>query len=157
MSAAKIVLLAIFLVGAVAALFLASRELSREAINPSVRAIRELGAIQMGIERFKLDAGRYPAEREGVGALVERPYALSSDRWRGPYLEFKEKDLRLDPWGRPYLYRLLKNGRGMGYSLGADGEPGGVGQARDVMGISEVSRKAESNRRRGGSSLDVLK
>ena len=41
----------------------------------------------------------------------------------------------LDPWGRPYIYRLAQNGGGFEYELlsyGRDGVPGGEGEDADV-------------------------
>jgi general secretion pathway protein G len=151
MAAWKVSLVVLFVAGGVIALLLARRELTRDAADPSVRALRELGAIQMGLERYRLDTGGYPTTKEGLGALVARPYTLDSEDWRGPYLESKERDLLRDPWGRPYLYRVLKNGRGMAYTLGADGKPGGSGEDRDIMSIAEVVREAEESGRKSGS------
>jgi general secretion pathway protein G len=156
MPGAKVSLMVLFLAGGVIALLLARRELARDAADPAVRAVRELGAIQMGLERFRIDTGRYPTAKEGVRALEERPYTLDSENWRGPYLESKEKDLLQDPWGRPYLYRALKNGRGMAYTLGADGKPGGTGADRDVMGIADSVREAEESGRKSGSPREAL-
>ena len=67
--------------------------------------------------------------RRVCGALQNRPFGL--DRWDGPYLK---KDIPLDPWGRPYVYRAPGEG-GRPYdlfSLGADGAPGGENNNRDV-------------------------
>lgn len=154
MAGSKVSLVVLFVAGGVIALLLARRELTRDAADPSVRAVRELGAIQMGLERYRLDTGGYPTTKDGLGALVARPHTLTSENWRGPYLESKEKDLLQDPWGRPYLYRVLKNGRGMAYTLGADGRPGGSAEDRDVMSIADVVLEAEESGRKSGSPTD---
>jgi len=92
--------------------------------------------IQMlgsALEMYRLDAGRYPSQAEGLRALVEKP--VSAARWNGPYL--RGAGLPSDPWERPYIYR--QPGRnGADYeitSLGADGQPGGSGEAADVSSI----------------------
>ena len=44
-----------------------------------------------------------------------------------------KKDVPLDPWGRAYLYESPgQHGEYDLYSYGADGAPGGEGDARDV-------------------------
>lgn len=93
--------------------------------------------IQMlvsALEMYRLDAGRYPAQTEGLRALVEKPAAAS--RWNGPYL--RGAGLPNDPWDRPYLYRQPgRNGADFEIvSLGADGQPGGSGEAADVSNIA---------------------
>ncbi len=157
MPSSKVILLLLFIGGGLAALLLARREFSRDSLDPSVRAQHQLGALQMSIERFALDAGRYPTEKEGVAALTARPYVITSQHWRGPYLESTAGDPLRDPWNRAFRYRILENGRGMAYTLGADDAPGGVGENRDVMGISEIMRKADAQEKRSGSAMGALK
>ena len=81
------------------------------------------------LDVFRLDLGRYPAGEEGLQALRVRPG--NAERWDGPYLR---KDVPLDPWGHPYVYRFP--GQHSDYdllSLGADGQEGGDGDAGDVV------------------------
>ncbi|MFQ5456880.1 MAG: type II secretion system protein GspG [Myxococcota bacterium] len=157
MPSSKIILLVLFIGGGLAALLLARRELARQALDPSVHAQHQLGAIQMSLERFLIDSGRYPTEAEGLAALTTRPATLPSRHWRGPYLEETGNgDPLRDPWNRPFRYRVLKNSRGMAYTLGADDAPGGEGENSDVMGIAETLRGAEAERSRSGSVIDSL-
>jgi general secretion pathway protein G len=58
--------------------------------------------IAQAIEVFHADAGRYPAEAEGLDALIDRPADVNLDRWHGPYLKH---GLPLDGWGHPFQYR----------------------------------------------------
>jgi len=103
-----------------------------EAKNVSARSqIEMLGA---GLDSYRLDNGRYPTTGQGLAALWSAP---SQDprptSWRGPYLR---KDVPLDPWGRPYVYKSPGEQNPGGYdliSLGADGQPGGDGEAADVL------------------------
>ena len=69
-------------------------------------------------ENFMIDAGRYPTQHEGLGALVANP---GIGKWEGPYL--KSKGVPVDPWGHPYQYRMPgTDGRDYDlYSLGPDG------------------------------------
>lgn len=81
------------------------------------------------LDLYRLETGRYPSEREGLLALVERP--VGDQMWDGPYL--KRKDALKDPWGRPYAYRFPgRFGPFDLFSLGADAREGGDGENKDV-------------------------
>jgi general secretion pathway protein G len=85
--------------------------------------------IAASLQLFRLDAGRYPTNAEGLSALIKAPAALPV--WNGPYLP--DASAITDPWGKPYLLRVPgQNGEVDVYSLGSDGTPGGSGEARDV-------------------------
>lgn len=88
--------------------------------------IEQLGTV---LDTFRLDVGRYPTTQEGLAALMAPPPGVT--RWNGPYLK---KPVPNDPWDRPYQYRSPGDGGRPYdlYSLGADGAPGGSGEARDV-------------------------
>jgi general secretion pathway protein G len=80
------------------------------------------------LDTFRLDVGRYPSSDEGLQALRQKPGGL--ERWDGPYLR---KDLPLDPWSKPYVYRYPgEHGPYDIVSYGADGTPGGDGDNRDI-------------------------
>lgn len=103
-----------------------------EAKNVSARSqIEMLGAA---LDAYRLDNGRYPGTDQGLGALWQAP--LQEPRpvtWRGPYLR---KEVPLDPWGHPYIYKSPGEQNPAGYDLvsyGADGQPGGEGEAADVL------------------------
>lgn len=96
------------------------------AANTQVKLLR--GAV----ENLRLDVGRYPTAQEGLGLLNRPPNdAALAARWRGPYLD---EAVPLDPWSRPYLYAVPgRDGQPFAvYSLGADGQPGGDGDAQDL-------------------------
>lgn len=81
------------------------------------------------LDLYRLETGRYPSEREGLVALVERP--PGDPTWDGPYL--KRKDSLIDPWGRPYAYRFPgRHGAFDLFSLGADNREGGGGEDKDL-------------------------
>jgi general secretion pathway protein G len=80
--------------------------------------IQNLGAA---LDLYRLDLGRFPAQDEGLRALVERPAGLA--RWQGPYM--KDAGALIDPWGRPYRYRIPGEHAAYDlYTLGADDSPG---------------------------------
>lgn len=85
------------------------------------------------LDAYRLDNGRYPSTEQGLVALWQAPIVEPrAANWRGPYLR---KQPPLDPWGAPYQYRAPGTQSGGGYdlvSLGADGKPGGDGEAADI-------------------------
>jgi general secretion pathway protein G len=88
----------------------------------------QVEAFHRALAAYRLDVGGFPSNEEGLRALVARPNGVP--RWNGPYLD---RTPPLDPWGRPYIYRMP--GAAGDYdllSLGRDGQPGGTGDAADV-------------------------
>ena len=93
------------------------------------QSVTRLGAI---LDMYRLDIGGFPTTEQGLIALVRPPAGVA--RWAGPYL--KGDDAPLDPWGRPFQYRSPSQRQGHDYdlySLGADGTPGGTGEAADIF------------------------
>ena len=89
----------------------------------------QISAISTALELYSLDNGGFPAQQVGLTALVTPP--SSSSAWRGPYL--KKAQGLVDPWGRPYLYRVPgRNAPYEIYTLGRDNAPGGAGEDQDV-------------------------
>ncbi|MFK5600326.1 type II secretion system major pseudopilin GspG [Methylobacterium sp. HMF5984] len=81
----------------------------------------QIESFSSALDLFFLDNGRYPNMSEGLQALVQRP--TSAENWSGPYL--KQASVPVDPWGRPYEYRVPgKAAPYMIISLGPDGQRG---------------------------------
>lgn len=88
----------------------------------------QIEAFGQALDQYRLDVGQYPNTEQGLLALRQVPQQVP--RWQGPYLK---RDVPLDPWGRPYQYRAPgQHGDYDLVSLGADGQPGGDGEAADV-------------------------
>jgi general secretion pathway protein G len=88
----------------------------------------QIDALEKALDQYRLDTGRYPANELGLKALVERP--PNEPKWAGPYLR---KDVPLDPWGKPYLYKIPGEKAEFDLvSYGKDGQPGGTGEAADI-------------------------
>jgi general secretion pathway protein G len=92
--------------------------------------IEILGAA---LDAYRLDNGLYPTTDQGLSALADQPVieprALN---WRGPYLR---KAVPIDPWGLAYTYKSPGEANPGGFDLlsyGADGKPGGEGEAADI-------------------------
>jgi general secretion pathway protein G len=89
----------------------------------------QMSNIATALDLYRLETGRYPSQADGLQALVENPSGVAA--WNGPYLQ--RKDAVIDPWGRPYEYRLPgQQGEFDIFTLGADGAPGGEGEDSDV-------------------------
>lgn len=81
------------------------------------------------LDLYRLEVGIYPAEADGLNALLEQPGDAA--RWNGPYV--KKRDALIDPWGQMYDYRMPgEHGDYDLYSLGADQTEGGDGEDQDI-------------------------
>lgn len=97
----------------------------RKARSQTARAQIEL--LGTALDTFRLDVGRYPSSQEGLTVLNE---GRGIPGWDGPYLK---KAVPPDPWGRAFLYVSPgEHGEYDLFSYGADGAPGGDGDARDL-------------------------
>ena len=88
----------------------------------------QLDALEKALDQYRLDTGHYPAPESGLAALIQKP--PNEAKWDGPYLK---KIVPMDPWGRPYIYKLPgEHGEYDLVSYGKDGQPGGTGEASDI-------------------------
>ena len=93
-----------------------------------VTAKSQISEFETQLDQFKLDVGRYPTTDEGLQALRVKPPNVTN--WDGPY---SKKDIPMDPWGRPYVYRFPgQHGDFDVLSYGADGQEGGDGDNADI-------------------------
>lgn len=89
----------------------------------------QIANIATALDLYYLANGSYPTDQQGLKALVEKPEGATA--WDGPYLN-KAGGI-IDPWGRPYLYKLPgTHGKFDVSSLGADGKEGGTGDDADL-------------------------
>lgn len=87
--------------------------------------------LKGSLQTLYLDLGRFPTEEEGLSLLMQPPADEAiKPFWKGPYLE--ETSVPLDPWNRPYQYSPTAAQPFALYSLGADGQPGGVDGNADI-------------------------
>jgi general secretion pathway protein G len=101
--------------------------LGRERKARSQTAKAQIELLGTALDTFRLDVGRYPSSQEGLGALNE---GRGIPGWDGPYLK---KAVPADPWGRPFLYVAPgEHGEYDLFTYGADGAPGGEGDAKDL-------------------------
>jgi len=94
-------------------------------------AKQDIATLMQALKLYKLDNQRYPTTEQGLQALISKPtIGPVAPGWKqGGYLDKLPKD----PWGYPY--QLLSPGiKGEidVFSLGADGQPGGVESDADI-------------------------
>lgn len=81
-----------------------------------MKAVDELFALRIGIERFRRDCGRYPTIGEGLKVLVRNP---GEEKWKGPYVNL----VKPDPWKKSYVY-VVESNRVNIFSCGPDRRAG---------------------------------
>ena len=88
----------------------------------------QMAMLEKALDQYRLDTGNYPEQGQGFAALQVRHANVHG--WRGPYLK---RDIPLDPWGHPYLYKVASDGNDINIlSTGSDGHSGGDGDAQDI-------------------------
>ena len=103
----------------------------KKADQARVTAARsQMQNFMTALGTYKLDTGMFPSTEQGLAALRVKPNEM--EQWNGPYMP---KDIPLDPWGHPYVYRYPgeHGDEPEIVSLGADGQPGGEGVNADVV------------------------
>lgn len=92
-------------------------------------ATAQIRSLEDALDQYRLDVGRYPTAEQGLAALNAQP--AGEARWKGPYLK---KAVPQDPWGNAYQYRNPgEHGEFDLFSFGKDGQPGGSGDAADIV------------------------
>lgn len=87
----------------------------------------EIQTIVEGLESFNTETARYPTEEEGLGVLLQRIDGL-------PPILGKKGALN-DPWGKPFLYRVIVDGEEP-FEVSSSGMDGVVGTADDLSNLS---------------------
>ncbi|HET6631866.1 MAG TPA: type II secretion system major pseudopilin GspG [Rhodanobacteraceae bacterium] len=122
--------LVVVVILAILAAVVVPRIMDRPGQARQARAQQDIQSIQTALNMYRLDTFAYPDTEQGLEALVQRPANLPDGaNWKGSYLD----RMPLDPWHRPYLYlHPGVHGDVDIYTLGADGKPGGSGEAADI-------------------------
>lgn len=122
-------LIVMIIIGLLAAL-IGPKMIGRVGESRQTVAKQQIEGFSSALEMYKLDTTKYPTQEQGLEALITAPQGTTN--WKGPYL--KKKFVPKDPWGNNYLY--VYPGEHGDYditSYGADGNPGGEGENRDVI------------------------
>lgn len=92
-------------------------------------ALLQMRQLVSALNLYRLDVGSYPSEQEGLQALVTQP--AGAQRWSGPYID-RAEGIK-DPWGQVFGYKLPgEHGEIDLVTYGADRQPGGDGENRDI-------------------------
>lgn len=93
------------------------------------KAVADIDTLESAIATFYLHNKKYP---ENLDMLYNAPPAQDYPNWDGPYIK---KPVPLDPWDRPYVYKVPgdhnKDSYDL-YTLGRDGNEGGEKSDADV-------------------------
>jgi len=129
-----------------------AEEKQREAAVRPDTAKRELANLAEDLEKYRRIVSRYPTEQGGLNALCHCPDTTTTEHdlqtmamcrqhpsemiifWSPPALCSRRFG---DPWGNAYVYRSLPKDKYELLSRGADGVPGGEGDAADITAASK--------------------
>ncbi len=129
-------LVVIVIIGALASL-IAPRYFDQVGKSNAKIARAQIVALEKALDQYHLDVGHFPTTEQGLAALTARPQGV--EKWGGPYLK---KAVPPDPWGRAFHYKSPgEHGDFDLASWGADGQPGGHGEAQDAVSWSDVASR----------------
>lgn len=131
-----ITLIEILVVVTIIALFVAivgPRVLGQADKARKTAARSQIDSFMTALGTYKLDTGTFPTTEQGLEALRVKPDGV--EQWAGPYVP---KEIPMDPWGHPYLYKFPGDHGDEPdiLSLGGDGQPGGDGNNADIVSWS---------------------
>jgi general secretion pathway protein G len=89
----------------------------------------DISNLEVALDAFEVDMGRYPTSTEGLKALVEQPSSSSTTTWKGPYIK---RGIPNDPWAKQYLYTIPGKHNTSGYDLSSYGPDGQEGGSDDI-------------------------
>jgi len=95
----------------------------------------QIGQIVAQVQTYQLDKHTLPSASEGLARLT----TPAADPNTAYYLESNKL---MDPWGNPYLY-VVPGPTGHPFevlSYGADGQPGGSGDAADISSVAGTGK-----------------
>ena len=96
----------------------------------------QIAQLEVALDAFEIDIGRYPTTTEGLRALVEKP-ATDSDGWLQPYIK---RDVPTDPWENDYVYKYPGQYNQDGYDLYSMGPDRKLGGDDDITNWSQDKR-----------------
>lgn len=124
------VLVVIVIIGVLAAI-IGPRLLGRVGQSKQAVAKSNVETLASSVKQFMLDHGSIAAGSD-IMMLWERPSDIAEDKYQ-PYVE--NADALLDPWGNKYVL-VVPGNFNIDFdvvSYGSDGQPGGEGEAKDVI------------------------
>jgi general secretion pathway protein G len=124
-------LLLVLAILAVLAGIVASRFTGQSRSAKIKAAQTQLQNLNLALNRFEVDMGRFPTSTEGLRVLLERPGDNNATKsWQGPYLDGNA--IPLDQWNNPWNYRQPGQRRPEGFDLWSNGPDGREGGNDDI-------------------------
>ena len=120
-------LLVVIMIIAILAALIVPRVVNKTSDAKRSKAASDIANLRSAVNAFRLDCDRYPTTEESLDSLRAAPSDVKN--WRGPYLD---RPLTPDPWGNAYVYETTGDDNFSVMSYGADGAPGGEGDASDI-------------------------
>ena len=126
-------LMVVVIILGILALYIGPKLMGRTEQARETQTRVQIEALETALKLYKLDNGVYPSTEQGLLALIEKPETgIIPKKWRkGGYLE--KGKVPQDPWGNDFVY--VSPGVNGDYdivSYGADGQPGGEDEAKDI-------------------------
>jgi general secretion pathway protein G len=121
----KLIVSFVMLLAVGAAFGLARLTMDPSLSQPQRQARADIRGLEGHFKNFHRVTGRFPTEAENFVPLLQT--GLIKDVW-------------LDPWGRPYIYKM-EGRNGYVLSYGADGKPGGQGEDADIISGGVLERR----------------
>jgi general secretion pathway protein G len=122
-------MLVVVLILAILAALIVPRVINRTSDAKRAKAASDIATLSSLLQQYRIDNDAFPSTEQGLSALRVQP--SDATNWHGPYTS---KELPTDPWGNEYSYES-PGANGEDYvitSYGADGAPGGEGDAADL-------------------------
>lgn len=122
-------MLVVVLILAILAALIVPRVVNRTGDAKRAKAASDIATLTSLLSQYKVDTDQFPTTEEGLMALQSQPSGVNG--WRGPYTQ---KAISNDPWQNEYVYES-PGPDGQDFiiiSYGADGAPGGEGDASDI-------------------------
>jgi general secretion pathway protein G len=94
----------------------------------------DIANLEVALDSFEIDTGRYPTTTEGIRALVIEPSNTNENDWKGPYLK---RGVPKDPWQNEYVYKYPGQYNEYGYDLYSYGPDGIQDTEDDIQNWSE--------------------
>jgi general secretion pathway protein E len=125
-------LVVVLVIGMLAAL-VAPNVFRSVGASKQVSTRSQIELLGAALDSYRLDNDVYPSTAQGLEALRREPLSAPRPRdWRGPYVR---KEIPVDSWGQPYVYRSPGVANPWSYDLiswGRDGREGGEGEDADI-------------------------
>ena len=122
-------MLVVVLILAILAALIVPRVVNRTGDAKRAKAASDIATLSGLLSQYKVDTDQFPTTEQGLMALQSQPSGINN--WRGPYTQ---KAISTDPWQNDYIYES-PGPDGQDFiiaSYGADGAPGGEGDASDI-------------------------